>query len=163
MRNTTVCQLLSASSMTSKVYMDIMISHSSSKVGKPQRVTFSLFTKKCPVACENFVKLCMGTNAIPEMSSKDFIHEPVFKDQFLPQLTYLSSTFHRVCPGLCVQGGDVCNNHGTGQVCVFGDSFDAPQETGQSVFDTRGLLGTAVSAPHLNHSQFFILTANAAP
>lgn len=81
----------------------------------------------------------------------------------MPQLTYRSSTFHRICPGFLIQGGDVIGNSGTGQLSIYGETFDAPEETALSVFDSQGLLATAVSAPHLNHSQFFILTAHQAP
>lgn len=130
----------------------------------PRRLEFELFGKQCPTAVENFAKLCTGENVIPPVSAKDGIAQPGFTDQYLPQLTFENSSFHRVHKGFLVQGGDVVSDKGHSQLSVFGDTFDAPEETKSSVFDKAGLLGTAVSAPHLNGSQFFILTAkNGAP
>ena len=92
------------------------------------------------------------------------IAEATFKDQFLPQLTYTGSSIHRIMKGFMIQGGDITNGDGTGELSVFGETFDADKEVEQSVFDKPGLIGTAVSAPHRNHSQFFITTgANGAP
>ncbi|KAK7196160.1 cyclophilin 10 [Novymonas esmeraldas] len=139
-------------------FMDIAIGRR-----PPRRVSFELFTKKCPIAAENFLKLCTGENVLPPVSSIDGIGEPSFRDQFLPQLTYRNSTVHRVCRGYLVQGGDIVSDKGTGQLSIYGDTFDAPEEVRASRFDRKGLLGTAVSAPHLNGSQFFILTADKAP
>ncbi|CAC9550969.1 Peptidyl-prolyl cis-trans isomerase / CYP10 / cyclophilin 10 / mitoribosomal protein mL92 [Leishmania donovani] len=139
-------------------FMDIAIGSQ-----PPHRVTFELFTKKCPIASENFLKLCTGENVLPQVSSIDGIGEPSFRDQFLPQLTYRNTTVHRVCKGYLVQGGDIVSGQGTGQLSIYGEFFDAPEEVKASKFDRMGLLGTAVSAPHLNGSQFFILTADKAP
>lgn len=130
---------------------------------KPRRVSFELFTKKCPVAAENFLKLCTGENVLPHVTSVDGLGEPSFSDQFLPQLTYRGSSFHRVSSGYLVQGGDIVSGQGTQQLSIYGETFDAPEEVKASTFDKKGLLGTAVSAPHLNGSQFFILTASSAP
>lgn len=47
---------------------------------------------------------------------------------------------------------------------AFGEEFDAGGELGLVKFDRGGLIGTAVAAPHKNHSQFFILLPeNGAP
>ncbi|RNF24871.1 cyclophilin-like protein [Trypanosoma conorhini] len=131
--------------------------------GSPRRIEYELFTRKCPVAAENFLKLCTGENVLPRVPSTAGLGDPAFGDQFLPQLTYRGSTFHRVHRGYLVQGGDIVGGAGTGQLSIYGDTFDAPEEVRAAVFDQRGLVGTAVSAPHLNGSQFFILTAEAAP
>ncbi|KAG5464154.1 hypothetical protein LSCM1_00334 [Leishmania martiniquensis] len=139
-------------------FMDIAIGSQ-----PPRRVTFELFTKRCPVASNNFLKLCTGENVLPRVSSIDGISDPSFRDQFLPQLTYRNTTVHRVCKGYLVQGGDIVSGKGTGQLSIYGEYFDAPEEVKVSKFDQKGLLGTAVSAPHLNGSQFFILTAEKAP
>lgn len=129
----------------------------------PRRVAIELFHKKCPIAAENFLKLCTGENVLPPVSSIDGIGEPAFRDQFLPQLTYRNTSVHRVCKGYLVQGGDVVSGKGTEQLSIYGETFDAPEEVRVSKFDRKGLVGTAVSAPHLNGSQFFILTADQAP
>ncbi|CAD2212824.1 peptidylprolyl isomerase [Angomonas deanei] len=144
--------------LAGQAFMDLKIGNAA-----PRRVTFELFEKKCPIAAENFLKLCTGENVLPMVSSVDGLEDPSFGDQFLPQLSYRDTHIHRVVRGFCVQGGDIVSAEGTGQLSVFGDTYDAPEEVRQSKFDTRGLLGTAVSAPHLNGSQFFILTADKAP
>ena len=125
----------------------------------PARIEFELFAKKCPVAVENFARLCSGDSVIPLTPAREGIDDPNYADQLKPQLTYENSSFHRIMRGLFVQGGDLVSDRGVDQLSVFGETFDAPQETQQSNFDTAGLLGTAVSAPHLNGSQFFIVTA----
>jgi cyclophilin family peptidyl-prolyl cis-trans isomerase len=123
------------------------------------RIEFELFAKKCPVAVENFARLCTGDSVIPAKPAHEGLEEANFADQLKPQLTYENSSFHRIAKGLLVQGGDLMSDSGFHQCSVFGDSFDAPQETAQSTFEAPGLLGTAVSAPHLNGSQFFIVTS----
>ncbi|KAG5490198.1 hypothetical protein JKF63_00317 [Porcisia hertigi] len=140
------------------VFMDIVIGSQ-----PPRRISFELFTKRCPIASENFLKLCTGENVLPNVSSIEGIGEPSFRDQFLPQLTYRNTTVHRICKDYLIQGGDIVSGQGTGQLSIYGESFDAPEEVKSSKFDQKGLLGTAVSAPHLNGSQFFILTADKAP
>lgn len=137
------------------VFMDIAIGHQ-----KPRRVGFELFTKQCPIAAENFLKLCTGENVLPEVSSIEGLGEPSFSDQLLPQLTYRGTSIHRISSGYVVQGGDIVSGSGTKQLSIYGETFDAPDEVAASKFDRKGLLGTAVSAPHLNGSQFFILTAD---
>lgn len=115
---------------------------------------------------------------------------PSSSSRLRPRLSYQYSTFHRLHKGFLLQGGDVYSSEGTHQISLFGeDTYDAPEETQKSFFSQpsfqdkrrlgvlpaggggrtedsgyspRGLLGTAVSAPHLNGSQFFILTTNKA-
>ncbi|CCD21390.1 putative Cyclophilin type peptidyl prolyl cis trans isomerase [Trypanosoma vivax] len=139
------------------VFMDVAIG-----LRSPRRIEFKLFTRKCPEATENFTKLCTGGNVLPRVPSTSGLGDPSFADQFLPQLTYKNSIFHRVVKGYLIQGGDVTSGRGTGQLSIYGETFVAPDEVVASVFDRRGLVGTANSAPHLNGSQFFILTANGA-
>lgn len=101
---------------------------------------------------------------------------PSSASRFRPSLCYQYSTFHRLHKGFLLQGGDVHSSEGVHQVSLFGeDTYDAPEETKKSFFShpsfhsassthrgqpysPKGLVGTAVSAPHLNGSQFFILT-----
>lgn len=130
---------------------------------EPRRISFELFSRSCPVACENFLKLCTGENVLPQVSSIEGIEDPSFTDQFLPQLSYRNTTVHRIHRGYLIQGGDIVSSKGTGQISIYGETFDAPNEVRASKFNRRGLLGTAVSAAHLNGSQFFILTADQAP
>jgi cyclophilin family peptidyl-prolyl cis-trans isomerase len=128
----------------------------------PRRVEFELYGKKCPMAVENFARLCLGDMVLPVQSPSEAIAEPSFKDQYLPQLTYHGSPLHRAVPGYLVQGGDVSGRNGHSGMTVFGAEFDAPDELGALPF-TKGMVGTAVSAPHKNTSQFFVLLADAAP
>jgi cyclophilin family peptidyl-prolyl cis-trans isomerase len=138
--------------------MDVQVGDRESR-----RVEFELFGKKCPMAVENFAKLCSGENVIPPSEAMHSIGDSGFADQYLPQLHYKGTDFHRVVPNFIVQGGDLTGSDGLSQLSVFGPTFDAPEETMRSKFDRRGLLGTAVSAPHLNGSQFFVLLAERAP
>ena len=109
--------------LAGNAFMDVAIGHE-----KPRRISFELFTKKCPVAAENFLKLCTGENVLPRVSSVEGLGEPSFGDQFLPQLTYRNTTFHRVSKGYLVQGGDIVSGNGTHQLSIYGDTFDAPEE-----------------------------------
>jgi cyclophilin family peptidyl-prolyl cis-trans isomerase len=123
------------------------------------RVDFELWGKTCPLAVENFARCCSGDMALPPVPATEGIQEPTWRDTLRPQLTYKETLLHRVVPGFAVQGGDV--TLGTSEVgstlSVFGADFDAPDEIGKHPFNAKGLLGTAVSAPHKNHSQFFVL------
>ena len=121
------------------------------------RVEFELYGKTCPMAVENFARLCGGDMVLPEVPPQDGLDDVTFKDQLLPQLTYRGSRVHRAWKDFCVQGGDVAGTDGTGDsIPVFGDDFDAPEELSAFPFDGPGMLGTAVSAPHLNNSQWFV-------
>ena len=129
-----------------------------------RRVTFELFPDKAPMAVENFLKLCTGEMVIKrEPTHTGLATNPQFRDQFKAQLHYKNSRFHRIVPKFIVQGGDIVGHSGENQLSIYGRTFEAPEETKASIFDKRGLLGTAVSAPNMNGSQFFILTANEAP
>ena len=140
---------------TVRTYMDIAFQSDPDSV---YRIEFELFGKKAPTAVENFAKLCTGEQSIPAQPAMETIGQPGFRDQYLPQLSYKGSSMHRVVPGYLVQGGDLVSDEGTEQLSIFGPTFEAPDETSQSVFDQEGLVGTAVSAPNLNGSQFFIVT-----
>ena len=122
------------------------------------RVEFELWGKKCPMAVENFARCCVGDMVLDGVPASEGIEEPMWRDTLKPQLTYRETTLHRVEPGFAIVGGDVSmGKPELGTVSVFGPDFDAPEELAQQSFDAKGLLGTAVSAPHKNHSQFFVL------
>lgn len=122
------------------------------------RLEFELFAKKAPMAAENFAKLCSGEAVLPYQAPSEVIADPGFKDQYLPQLTYVGSTFHRVVKDFIVQGGDITAD-GETTASAFGPSFEAPGELSAVPFNKAGLIGTAVSSPGSNTSEFFILTA----
>ena len=169
------------------------------------RLEFELFGNKAPLCTENFARLCSGDMLTEKSEATEAVHEPSFRDQFLPQLSYKQSALHRVQKDFAVQGGDVTEDFagnleeydmrmsgssdvsdddtpnsisrrmfymasasGRGRdsslprevqptVSAFGEEFDAGGELGVVPFDREGMLGTAVTAPHKNHSQFFIL------
>ena len=124
------------------------------------RVDFELWGKKCPMAVENFARCCTGEMVLPPIPATEGLEDPTWSDTLKPQLTYKETTLHRVIPGFAVMGGDMSIGHKEGEhgtVCAFGDDFDAPEELETHSFNKKGLLGTAVTAPHKNHSQFFVL------
>ena len=123
------------------------------------RVEFELWGKKCPMAVENFARCCTGDMVLPPVPASEGLEDPTWRDTLKPQLTYKETVLHKVIPGFAVMGGDVNIGHKEehGTVCAFGDDFDAPEELEMQSFDKKGLLGTAVTAPHKNHSQFFVL------
>lgn len=127
------------------------------------RVEFELWGKTCPMAVENFARCCLGDMVLPNSPAHESLeNDPSWKDTLSPQLTYEGTILHRVVPGFLVQGGDVGLEHPGGPhetVSVFGTEFDAPEELNQHKFNAKGLLGTAVTAPHKNTTQFFVLLA----
>lgn len=149
--------LRSSTGLWAKAFLDIAIGGT-----LKGRVVVDLFEKKAPLASENFKKLCTGEQVLPKGRTTEELGNPMFEDQLNAQLHYPGSTIHRVHKGYLVQGGDLVSSQGVEQLSVFGPTFNSPEETETSTFNERGLVGTAVSAPHLNGSQFFILTANKA-
>ncbi|ORY74360.1 cyclophilin-like domain-containing protein, partial [Protomyces lactucae-debilis] len=96
-------------------------------------VEIELFSKECPLACRNFIQLCLEG--------------------------YMQTTsFHRIVPGFCIQAGDPTGT-GTGGQSIwdapFKDEFHARLK-----YNRRGLLGMAnTGKPNDNGSQFFITLA----
>jgi cyclophilin family peptidyl-prolyl cis-trans isomerase len=124
-----------------------------------QKVEFELWGKTCPMAVENFARCCGGDMALPPIPASEGLADPTWRDTLRPQLTYKETLIHRVIPGFAVMGGDVTlgTREAGATLSVFGDEFDAPDELNKHPFNAKGLLGTAVTAPHKNHSQFFVL------
>nr|CCC95520.1 unnamed protein product [Trypanosoma congolense IL3000] len=142
-------------SIAERTFMDIAIG-----TRAPQRIVFKLFARKCPIAVRNFVELCTGV--LPAGVDDPRGKERLAAEDAFPALTYRNSVFHRVEKGYLIQGGDIVTATGTGQLSIYGDSFSAPEEVSASVFDRRGLVGTACSSPNANGSQFFVLTRDGA-
>jgi peptidyl-prolyl cis-trans isomerase SDCCAG10 len=88
-----------------------------------------LWSKEAPIACRNFVQLCM-------------------------EGYYDGCIFHRVIKGFMAQTGDPTGT-GTGGESVFGTPFK-DECHGRLRFTHRGLLAMASSGPNTNTSQFFI-------
>lgn len=145
----------------------------------PHRLVIELFSPQAPVAAKHFQDFCTGV--MNQVEEEDVGGDVGMFDataaSLRPSLSYQHSTLHRFVKGFCIQGGDVCSSAGLEQVSIFGEgTYDAPEERERTKFSTdslytrvsekgplsipKGLVGTAVSAPHLNGSQFFILTAD---
>lgn len=95
-------------------------------------IEIELWPKEAPMACRNFVQLCM-------------------------EGYYNNTIFHRVVPGWIVQGGDPTGS-GEGGESVYGSPF-ADEFHSRLRFNRRGLLAMANSGPNDNGSQFFITLA----
>jgi len=108
-----------------------------------------LFEKDAPKTVANFVELAEGRREWKHPSSGE-----KSKDRL-----YNGTVFHRVIPEFMIQGGDPLGT-GTG-----GPGYQFEDETKGSPhkFDTAGKLAMANAGPNTNGSQFFIVTAEAAP
>jgi len=102
-----------------------------------------LWSKEAPLACRNFVQLCM-------------------------EGCYDGCIFHRVIKDFMAQTGDPTGT-GTGGASVYeegGPEGAGPQGifkdefNGRLRFIHRGLLGMASNGPHTNGSQFFVTLGN---
>ena len=102
-----------------------------------------LWSKEAPLACRNFVQLCM-------------------------EGYYDGCIFHRVIKDFMAQTGDPTGTgtggesvyeeggpEGAGAQGIFKDEFN-----GRLRFIHRGLLGMASNGPHTNGSQFFVTLSN---
>ncbi|CAF1431268.1 unnamed protein product [Rotaria sp. Silwood1] len=91
-------------------------------------IEIELFSKECPLACRNFVQLCM--------------------DGY-----YDGTVFHRVVPNFIAQGGDPTGT-GEGGESATGEFFADEFHT-RLRFNRRGLVGMVNQGPNTNASQFF--------
>ncbi|EFO18887.1 cyclophilin-type peptidyl-prolyl cis-trans isomerase-16 [Loa loa] len=98
-------------------------------------IDIELWSKECPLACRNFIQLCM-------------------------EGYYNGTIFHRVIRDFIVQGGDPTGT-GEGGESIYTASFK--NEFHQRLkFNRRGLVGMASGNDGMNGSQFFF-TLNATP
>lgn len=91
-------------------------------------IDIELWSRECPLACRNFVQLCM-------------------------EGYYNGTVFHRLVKGFIVQGGDP-NGDGTGGESIYGHTF-RDEFHSRLRFVRRGLVAMANSGKHDNGSQFF--------
>ncbi|CAF0770807.1 unnamed protein product [Rotaria sp. Silwood1] len=91
-------------------------------------IEIELFSKECPLACRNFLQLCV-----------DGYYDGTF--------------FHRVVPNFIVQGGHSTGT-GEGGESATGEFFPDEVHT-QLRFNRRGLVGIVNQGPNTNASQFF--------
>jgi peptidylprolyl isomerase len=109
------------------------------------RLLFALYYDTAPKTAENFRQLCTGEH--PGLTGR--------KKPF----NYSGSIFHRMIPGLMVQGGDFELANGCGGESIYGRRF--PDECLRDKFTRRGLLAMANDGPNTNGSNFFVSLAAA--
>lgn len=96
-------------------------------------IEIELFSKECPLACRNFVQLCL--------------------DGY-----YDGTVFHRVVSDFIVQGGDPTGT-GEGGESATGEFFADEFHT-RLRYNRRGLVGMVNHGPNTNASQFFFTLGN---
>jgi cyclophilin family peptidyl-prolyl cis-trans isomerase len=108
-------------------------------------LTLAGTTTFAPLACENFMKLCVGAG----ISSSG------------AQLCYASCPIHRIVPGGWLQCGDIVDGSGANSISASGDSQPVGDESFAVDFGNvdGGVVGYSSSAPHENGSQFFVTFA----
>jgi len=127
--------------VTHKAWMDVAIEEKT--VG---RVEFGLWGDLCPKTVENFRCLCTG-----EKGESDETGEP---------LHYKGTSFHRVIPEFCIQGGQTFeDDEGAGGESIYGGYFE--DENLRVKFKRAGMLAMANGGPDMNGSQFFITMTKA--
>lgn len=97
-------------------------------------IDVELWSREAPMACRNFVQLCM-------------------------EGYYNGTVFHRVVPGFIVQGGDP-HGDGTGGESIYGEPFKDEFHS-RLRFCRRGLVAMANSGKDDNGSQFFFTLGEA--
>ena len=112
-------------------------------IPKYGKVVIELFTEICPMACENFQKLCTGEAGVSETGI---------------QLNYIGSPIHRIVQGGWIQGGDIVDGTGVNSIAAIGTNNKVRDESFSVDFGcpSGGIVGFSTSAPHSNGSQFFI-------
>ena len=111
------------------------------------KISCKLFETEAPVTVHTMVGLAMGTISYVHPETKQ-----VERKKFFDGLT-----FHRVIPGVMIQGGDLLGN-GFGH--PEGPGFPYKSEIAPSLkFDTPGRLAMANSGPDTNDTHFFITEA----
>lgn len=96
----------------------------------------------CPLACENFIKLCSGELGV---ENNVLLH-------------YAGSGIHRLVPGGWMQCGDIVTGTGADSVAAIGTDRKVQDECFSVDFGCPegGIVGYSSSSPHGIGSQFFI-------
>jgi peptidyl-prolyl cis-trans isomerase A (cyclophilin A) len=106
------------------------------------RLTCRLFDRQAPIAVANFIGLATGARSWLDFKTGKWTQKKPFYDGL---------TFHRIVPGLAIQGGDPVGD-GTGHPGYRFQDEIVPDLK----FDRPGLLAMANAGPATNGSQFFI-------
>ncbi len=111
------------------------------------KISCKLFEAEAPVTVHTMVGLAIGKISYVHPETKQ-----VERKKFFDGLT-----FHRVIPGVMIQGGDLL---GTGVGHPEGPGFPYKNEIASSLkFDTPGRLAMANGGPDTNDTHFFITEA----
>jgi len=111
------------------------------------KISCKLFEAEAPVTVHTMVGLAIGKISYVHPETKQGERKKFFD----------GLTFHRVIPGVMIQGGDLL---GTGVGHPEGPGFPYKSEIAPSLkFDTPGRLAMANSGPDTNDTHFFITEA----
>jgi peptidyl-prolyl cis-trans isomerase A (cyclophilin A) len=111
------------------------------------KISCKLFEGEAPVTVHTMVGLAIGKISYVHPETKQAERKKFFD----------GLTFHRVIPGVMIQGGDLL---GTGVGHPEGPGFPYKNEIAPSLkFDTPGRLAMANRGPDTNDTQFFITEA----
>lgn len=126
-------QEFSFSKKNSKVFLDIAIDGNTEG-----RIVLELFSKHLPRTSYNFMSFIKGF----QLNKGSFLH-------------YKGSKFHRIIPGMLIQGGELTKKN---DVSVYGKTFG--DENYIYSHDEPGILSMVNDGPNSNGSQFFITTSD---
>ena len=93
-------------------------------------IAIELWTKECPLACRNFIQLCL-------------------------EAYYDGCLFHRLIPGFILQTGDPSGT-GLGGESIYPEGGFDLEIRSRLRFTRRGLVAMAGTSKETNGSQFFI-------
>ena len=119
------------------LYATIMISQGAAPMG---RIVFKMFETESPITVKNFSDLAMGRKSWKDPRTGAMVAKPLFN----------GLTFHRVIPGVMIQGGDPLGT-GTGSTAAIPDEFHPSLR-----FDVPGRVAMANTGPGTGSCQFFI-------
>jgi peptidyl-prolyl cis-trans isomerase A (cyclophilin A) len=111
------------------------------------KISCKLFEAEAPVTVRTMVGVAIGKISYIHPETKQEEHKEFFTGLM----------FHRVIPGIMIQGGDLL---GTGFGHPEGPAFPYKSEISPGLkFDTPGRLAMANTGPNANDTQFFITEA----
>ena len=113
------------------------------------KVLIELFDDICPIACDNFLKLCSGEKGEVIVDEKTGV---------TAKLHYEGNPIHRVVKGGWIQCGDIVDGSGLNSFAAVNDNGIFRDESYSVDFGASmgGIVGYSSNDPHSNGSQFFI-------
>lgn len=128
---------------TGAVYLKFVLKADEKEPVPLEKIVIQLATD-CPIACENFTKLCTGEMGSTTVNTKSV------------DLSYKNCPIHRIVPGGWFQCGDIVDGSGVNSVAAIGEDHKVQDESLSADFAVRGVVSFTSSGPHANGSQFFI-------